>query len=71
MTASPANPGQPASPSPIKVLTETITKSVLNAVNEKLVNNRSDLLKDMKGLLVETPPEITEKANKKIRTENP
>ena len=71
MAATPANPGQQAPPSPIEVLTERITKSVLNAVNKKLINNRSDLLDDMKNLLAETTPEITEKATKSITTENP
>ena len=68
MAAVPPNPDQP---SPLQVLTETITKSVLNAVNEKIVDNRSNLMDDVKSLLAETAPEITERATKRIKKDNP
>ena len=68
---TPPNPEPAAQPSPLQVLTETITKSVLNAVNDKLVNNRSELMDNVKSLLAETAPDITERATKRMKKENP
>ena len=57
--------------SALGVLTETITKSVLAAINDKMAQNNQNLLTEVKGLINESTAEITEKAAKRIRTENP
>ena len=67
--ASGAN--QPTTPSPLEVLTQSITKSVLATMNQRFDDNNSTLIEEVKGLLAETAPEITERATKRMRTDNP
>ena len=55
--------------SALEVLTETIAKSVLKSINEKMERNNKNLLSEVKGILVESASEITEKAAKRLKTE--
>ena len=57
--------------SALGVLTETITKSVLAAINEKLERNNNNLLTEVRGIINESTAEITEKAAKRLKTDNP
>ena len=63
MAAAPAQPNQP---NPLDVLTQTITKSVLESINQRLEANNGNLLKEVKGLLSESTPDIVERASKRI-----
>ena len=68
MAAAPAQPNQP---NPLDVLTQTITKSVLESINQRLEVNNGNLLKEVKGLLSESTPDIAERASKRIKLDNP
>ena len=68
MSAAQAQPNQP---SPIEVLTQTITKSVLATLNQKLDTNNENLLNEVKGLMSETTPDIAERATKRMKLDNP
>ena len=67
--ASGTNP--PAAPTALEVLTQTVTKNVLATMQQKFDTNNSSLMDDVKSLLAETTPEITERATKRMRMDNP
>lgn len=67
--ASGTNP--PTAPTALEVLTQTITKTVLTTMQQKFDTNNSTLMDDVKSLLAETTPEITERATKRMRMDNP
>ena len=52
-------------------LTETIAKSVLGTINEKLRVNNQQILEEVNGLLSENSSEIAERAAKRLRSECP
>ena len=60
-----------SAPSPLEVLTAAITKSVIASMDDKIASNNTQLLEDMKGLLAESAPEISERATKRIKLDNP
>ena len=57
--------------SALEVLTETIAKSVLNSINQRLEKNNESIISEVKGLLSESTLEIAERASKRLKTENP
>ena len=56
---------------PLEILTETISKSVLTAINEKLVQNNANMLAEVKSMIHESTSDIADRAAKRIRTDNP
>ena len=55
-----------ADPTPVEMLTQIITKSVLTTLNQKLESNKTTLIEEVKGLMAESTPDITEKAAKRV-----
>ena len=60
-----------ADPTPVELLTQVITKSVLTSINQKLEANKTSLIEEVKGLMAESTPDITEKAAKRVKLDNP
>lgn len=60
-----------ADPTPVEMLTQIITKSVLTTLNQKLESNKTTLIEEVKGLMAESTPDITEKAAKRVKLDNP
>ena len=69
------NPPAPTAPNALQVLTQTITQSVLGSLQvtlkDTLQTNRTNILDDVKSYLADTTSEITDKAAKKLKMENP
>ena len=61
----------PSQPSALDILTQNISKSVLGAVNEKLKATHESMLDDVRELLNDSTPDITERATKKLKIDNP
>ena len=76
-SGNPPTPPAPNAPAPnaLQVLTQTITQSVLGelqvTLQDTLKTNRTNILDDVKSYLADTTTEITNKAAKKLKTENP
>ena len=58
-------------PSALEVLTSKITESVLVSMSEKMASNNTQLMEDMKSLLAESTPDISERASKRLKMDNP
>ena len=57
--------------SALEVLTETIAKSVLSSINQRLERNNETIIFEVKGLLADSTSDFTERAAKWLKSDNP
>ena len=55
-------PGTTPQPSALEVLTQSITKSVLENINSRMEANNEAVVDEVKGLLAESSSEIVDRA---------
>ena len=68
--ANSANASAPTNPSAIQVLTESIKQSD-HTLQDTLQTKMIDIMDEVRSFLTESTTEITDKATKKLKTENP
>lgn len=61
----------PAPTNALQALTQAVSQSVMASLKSSLEDNRAALLADVKGLIAESTADITDKASKRIKTDNP
>ena len=64
-------PAATPQPSALEVLTQSITKSVLENINTRMEANNEAVVDEVKGLLAESSSEIADRAAKRLKTDNP